>query len=392
MNKGTMNAKGVFFSLQSEKGHKFYKRTFVSEQGSKITERGITWLGAVKTHRDMFGNLRKISLTANFGFTWIIGFFTMLWFFIGIFFIVLWDGVKWGGRKIRQFCHRIKAGRFRPDFDKSKKQKKNHQGIWWTLMIILLAVLFCWWYRNGATTENVEPVATIEYYNESDAEINGELYGACVYDACRLKGYLDGFQTEAKPIGNGRYLLMLGVTEQDGKWIEKDAKIAKSDIYPQMEKYLLAKKSIFISSIRKRLTSQQMIALQLVHLRMGTTGFSGRLSDGKPSKTRNESELVKALNNEDIVARLFRLPGTNAENLDNSESLKYFWVLYQIYCGNLTVDEVYSFPMQSYLNIPLSEMYENDCPVWNDSLAKHLANGKTQSFNASGVMPDKVPN
>ena len=33
MNKGTMNAKGVFFALQSESGHRFYKRNFVSEQG-----------------------------------------------------------------------------------------------------------------------------------------------------------------------------------------------------------------------------------------------------------------------------------------------------------------------------------------------------------------------
>lgn len=388
-----MSAKGVFFALQSEKGHKLYKRTFVSERGAKITERGITWLGAIKTHRNMFGNLRKISLTISFSFTWIIVFFAFLWLLIGSLFRVLWDALKWLGRKIKKFfvtlweCFCImKVWCFRPNFNEPEKPKKKHQGIWWTLAIILLAILFCWVYRRCTSTEEAKPVVAVEYYDENDVEINDALYDACIYDACRLKGYLDGFQTEAKPIGNGRYLLMLGVSEVNGKWIEKDAKIKKSDIYPQMEQYLLAKKGIFVSSVRKCLDAEQMIALQLVNLRMGTTGFSGKLSDG--SLNRNESELVTALNNEEIVTRLFRLPGTNAESLGNQESLKYFWVLYQIYCGNLTIDQVYSFPMQSYLNIPLNEMYENDNPVWNDSFAKRLAKGKKPSFKDSGVMPE----
>lgn len=392
MEKGIMNAKGVFFALQSESGHHFYKRVFVSERGSKITERGITWLGSVKTHRDMFGGLRKISLTVGFGFTWITAFFAILWLLIFSLFRVLWDGLKWLGRKIKKFfvtlweCFAImKVWCFRPNFGKPEKPKKKHQGIWWTLAVILLAILFCWAYRSCTSTKDAEQVV-VEYYDEDDVEINDALYDACIYDACRLKGYLDGFQTEAKPLGNGRYVLMLGVTEQNGKWIEKDAKIAKSDIYPQMEKYLLTKKKIFVSSVRKCLDAKQMIALQLVNLRMGTTGFSGKLSDG--SLSRNEAELVTALNNEEIVTRLFRLPGTKAENVDNQESLKYFWVLYQIYCGNLTVDEVYSFPMQSYLNIPLNEMYENDSPVWNNTFAKRLAKGKNPSFKDSGVMPE----
>lgn len=397
MTKGTMNAKGVFFALQSgsEKGKKCYKRTFVSERGAKITERGITWLGSVKTHRNMFGNLRKISLTMSFSFTWIIVFFAVLWLLIGTLFRYLWQGLKWLGRKIKNFFVTlweciliIKFWCFRPKFGKSEKPKKNHQGIWWTLAVILLAILFCWAYRSCTSTEEANPVAAIEYYGEDDAKLNDVLYETAIPAACRLKGYLDGFQTEAKPIGNGRYVLMLGVSEVNGKWIEKDAKIAKSDIYPEMEKYLLAKKDVFVSSVRKRLDPQQMIALQLVNLRMGTTGFSGRLADGTPSQKRNESELVTALNNEEIVDRLFRLPGTKAENVDNQESLKYFWVLYQIYSGNLDVNDVYSFPMQSYLNIPLKDMYENDSPIWNDSLAKRLAKGKNPSFKDSGVMPD----
>lgn len=393
MNKGTMNAKGVFFALQSEKGHRFYKRTFVSERGAKITERGISWLGSVKTHRNMFGGLRKISLTASFGFTWIIVFFAVLWLLIGSFFRVLWGALKWLGRKIKKFfvtlweCILImKTWCFRPDFNEPEKPKKNHQGIWWTLAVILLAILFCWAYRSCTSAETPQPVAAIEYYGEDDAKLNDVLYETAIPAACRLKGYLDGFQTEAKPIGNGRYVLMLGVSEVNGKWIEKDAKIAKSDIFPEMEKYLLAKKDVFVSSVRKRLEAKQMIALQLVNLRMGTTGFSGKLSDGSPK--RNASELVTALNNEEIVDRLFRLPGTKAENVDNQESLKYFWVLYQIYSGNLDVNDVYSFPMQSYLNIPLKDMYQNDSPVWNDSLAKRLAKGKNPSFKDSGVMPD----
>lgn len=395
MNKGTMNAKGVFFALQSESGHRFYKRTFVSEQGSKITERGITWLGAIKTHRNMFGNLRKISLTISFSFTWIIVFFSILWLLIGSLFRALWRGLKWVGRKIKNFfvifwnCLTIiKAWFFRPNYAKPEKQKKGNQGIWWTLVVILLAILFCWVYRSCTSTEEDKALAAVEYYDEADAEWNDALYDACIYDACRLKGYLDSFQTEAKPIGNGRYLLMLGVTEQNGKWIDKDAKIAKSDIYSQMRQYLLSKKDVFLSAISKNLDSKEMIALQLVHLRMGTTGFSGRLADGTPSQKWNESELVKALNNEEIVTRLFRLPGSNAENIDNQESLKYFWVLYQIYSGNLSVDDAYLFPIQSYLNIPLQDMYVDDYPVWNDSLVMRLTKGTARSFKASGVMPE----
>ena len=88
------------------------------------------------------------------------------------------------------------------------------------------------------------------------------------------------------------------------------------------------------------------------------------------------------------VTRLFRLPGSNAENIDNQESLKYFWVLYQIYSGNLSVDDAYLFPIQSYLNIPLQDMYVDDYPVWNDSLVMRLTKGTARSFKASGVMPE----
>ena len=396
-NRGTMNAKGVFFSLESESGNKFYKRVFVSEKGSKITERGITWLGAVQTHRNMYGSLRKISLSVNFGFTWIIALF-------GILGLILWAVAKaicfafcWLIRKIGDFFNllwkailAIIAWFFRPKL-KSPKEKKpqkpmNLRWLGWLLLALALLALLLFLLKDcGGKKETViEP----EYYTQSDADYNSQLYDECIYDACKIKGYLDGFQTKAKPLGNGRYVLLLGISEQNGQWITKDAAVSKSNIYQKTKEYFLSKKNVFLSSVHKRLEPQQMKALMLVHLRMGSTGFAGKLIDGTPSQIRSESDLVKAINNQEIITRLFRLPGTEAKTEANKESLQYFWVLYQIYCGNLSVDEVYSFPMQSYLSIPLNDMYEEDYPVWKGNFKQRLNNGLEKSFKASGVMPE----
>ncbi len=395
-NRGTTNAKGVFFSLESESGNKFYKRVFVSEK-SKITERGITWLGAVQTHRNMYGSLRKISLSVNFGFTWIIALF-------GILGLILWAVAKaicfafcWLIRKIGDFFNllwkailAIIAWFFRPKL-KTPKEKKpqkpmNLRWLGWLLLALALLALLLFLLKDcGGKKETViEP----EYYTQSDADYNSQLYDECIYDACKIKGYLDGFQTKAKPLGNGRYVLLLGISEQNGQWITKDAAVSKSNIYQKTKEYFLSKKNIFLSSVHKRLEPQQMKALMLVHLRMGSTGFAGKLIDGTPSQIRSESDLVKAINNQEIITRLFRLPGTEAKTEANKESLQYFWVLYQIYCGNLSVDEVYSFPMQSYLSIPLNDMYEEDYPVWKGNFKQRLNNGLEKSFKASGVMPE----
>ncbi len=396
-NRGTTNAKGVFFSLKSESGNKFYKRVFVSEKGSKITERGITWLGAVQTHRNMYGSLRKISLSVNFGFTWIIALF-------GILGLILWAIAKaicfafcWLIRKIGHFFNllwkailAIIAWFFRPKL-KTPKEKKpqkpmNLRWLGWLLLALALLALLLFLLKDcGGKKETViEP----EYYTQSDADYNSQLYDECIYDACKIKGYLDGFQTKAKPLGNGRYVLLLGISEQNGQWITKDAAVSKSNIYQKTKEYFLSKKNVFLSSVHKRLEPQQMKALMLVHLRMGSTGFAGKLIDGTPSQIRSESDLVKAINNQEIITRLFRLPGTEAKTEANKESLQYFWVLYQIYCGNLSVDEVYSFPMQSYLSIPLNDMYEEDYPVWKGNFKQRLNNGLEKSFKASGVMPE----
>lgn len=396
-NRGTTNAKGVFFSLESESGNKFYKRVFVSEKGSKITERGITWLGAVQTHRNMYGSLRKISLSVNFGFTWIIALF-------GILGLILWAIAKaicfafcWLIRKIGHFFNllwkailAIIAWFFRPKL-KTPKEKKpqkpmNLRWLGWLLLALALLALLLFLLRGCG--DKKETVIEPEYYTQSDADYNSQLYDECIYDACLVKGYLDGFQTKAKPLGNGRYVLLLGISEQNGQWITKDAAVSKSNIYQKTKEYFLSKKNIFLSSVHKRLEPQQMKALMLVHLRMGSTGFAGKLIDGTPSQIRSESDLVKAINNQEIITRLFRLPGTEAKTEANKESLQYFWVLYQIYCGNLSVDEVYSFPMQSYLSIPLNDMYEEDYPVWKGNFKQRLNNGPEKSFKASGVMPE----
>lgn len=396
-NRGTTNAKGVFFSLESESGNKFYKRVFVSEKGSKITERGITWLGAVQTHRNMYGSLRKISLSVNFGFTWIIALF-------GILGLILWAVAKaicfafcWLIRKIGHFFNllwkailAIIAWFFRPKL-KTPKEKKpqkpmNLRWLGWLLLALTLLALLLFLLKDCGGKK--ETVIEAEYYTQSDADYNSQLYDECIYDACKIKGYLDGFQTKAKPLGNGRYVLLLGISEQNGQWITKDAAVSKSNIYQKTKEYFLSKKNIFLSSVHKRLEPQQMKALMLVHLRMGSTGFAGKLIDGTPSQIRSESDLVKAINNQEIITRLFRLPGTEAKTEANKESLQYFWVLYQIYCGNLSVDEVYSFPMQSYLSIPLNDMYEEDYPVWKGNFKQRLNNGLEKSFKASGVMPE----
>lgn len=397
--KGLTNAKGVFFSLQSESGNKCYKRVFVSEKGSKITERGITWLGAVQTHRNMYGGLRKISLSVNFGFTWIIVLFGILGLILwsiakAFFFAFCWLIKKIGGffNLLWKAIQAIIAWFFRPKLKtpkekKPEKPKKSRDYRWWWLLLtLLILVLLIFLFKDcGGKQENlVEP----EYYTISDAEYNSQLYEECIYDACKVKGYLDRWQTKAEPIGNKRYVLLLGISEQNGQWITKDAKVSKSNIYPKMREYFLAKKDIFLSSVCKRLEPQEMVALMLVHLRMGSTGFAGKLIDGTPSEIRTESDLVKAINNQEIISRLFRLPGTEAKTEANKESLQYFWVLYQIYSGVLSVDDVYNFPIQSYLGIPLNEMYEEDCPVWRGNFKERLNHGPEQSFKASGVMPE----
>lgn len=397
--KGITNAKGVFFTLQSESGNKVYKRVFVSEQKSKITERGITWLGAIQTHRTFTGSLCKISLTVNFGLTWLIVLFSLISFllaslFKGIFYALIWLIKKIGDlfAFLWSVILAIFAWFYRPNMKKPKEKKpKQPRKVrdlrwWWLLLSLLILVLLIFLLKDCSSKQ--ETFTEPEYYTISDAEYNSRLYDECIDDACKVKGYLDGFQTKAKPLGNGRYVLLLGISEQNGQWITKNAIVSKSNIYPKTKEYFLSKKDIFLSSVHKRLEPQQMKALMLVHLRMGSTGFAGKLIDGKPSQIHSESDLVKAINNQEIITRLFRLPGTEAKTEVNKESLQYFWVLYQIYCNVLSVDDVYNFPIQSYLNIPLNEMYENDYPIWKGDFKQRLKNGIEKSFKASGVMPE----
>lgn len=391
--KGLTNAKGVFFSLQSESGNRFYKRVFVSEKGSKITERGITWLGAVQTHRNIYGNLRKIVPMFFFGFTWIFALFAIIWLIIASIFRGIWCGLVWLAGIVGAFFAflwkiilAIFAWIYRPDMKEKKPKKSRDYRWWWLLLTLLLLVLLIFLFKDCGNKQEIP--AEPEYYTISDAEYNSRLYDECIYDACRIKGYLDGFQTKAKPLGNGRYVLLLGISEQNGQWITKDAAVSKSNIYQKTKEYFLSKKNIFLSSVHKRLQPQEMKALMLVHVRMGSTGFAGKLIDGTPSKIRTESDLVKAVNNQEIISRLFRLPGTEAKTEANKESLQYFWVLYQIYSGVLSVDDVYNFPIQSYLDIPLNEMYEEDYPVWRGDFEKRLNRGSERSFKASGIMPE----
>jgi hypothetical protein len=409
--RGMTNAKGIFFQLKEEKVNriwKSYKRVYTTDKGSKITERGFTWLGSIQTHRNMFGRLRRVSFTISFGFLWVIAAVQILWLLLQLLGQGLWwllkkigQGIAWVGRKLWQglkwlwllivafviwliakFKGRKKENK--PE-EKAEKQPRNLKWLWWTLGVLLLAILVCGLFRACDSKEQntVEPI----YYTEQDEVDNASLYDDCIYDACCVKGYLDGYQTKAKPLGKKRNLLMLGVSEVNGQWIKKDATIEKSAIYDEMVKYFADKKEIFLSSVHKKLTHQEMVALQLVYLRMGSAGFAGRLIDGSKSSVRSESELVKALNNEEIITKLFRLPGTKATAEDNKESLQYFWVLYQIYIGNLSVDDVYNFPMQSYLNIPLKDMYKEDYPIWDNAFIDSLKAGENESFAASDVMP-----
>ncbi len=196
----------------------------------------------------------------------------------------------------------------------------------WTGVIAVLAVAFLlavFLPSKNKVEETKEVVnGAVEKVESSE---NARLYDEAMTDACLVEAYLYGI-----PKGENAFADMV------------------NDFHKEKED--------FLSVINEPLDYNQMIALMIIHHKLGTRKFAKRI------EVSSEEENIGSV--------LF-----SREKIKRSE-VQEFWVLYHVYYSALYPLDLYDYPIQSYLKLPTDAMYDEDgIPTWHAGFEETLMTG-----------------
>lgn len=136
-----------------------------------------------------------------------------------------------------------------------------------------------------------------------------------------------------------------------------------------------AQKSDFLALVPQNLDSNQIMSLFLAYDKLGKDEFKKQMAQHPLSDWEIEN-----------VGFIFYDMAESFPTDEREESLKYFWVLFQLYMGNLSWDDVWDFPIRSYLNLDVDDIYINNYPTWDEKFIDTLSRGFLYSTHEAGIV------
>lgn len=205
---------------------------------------------------------------------------------------------------------------------------KKESYIWVAVICVLVVVfLLAVFLPSKNKVEETQKVVngTIEKVESSE---NARLYDEAMTDACLVEAYLYGI-----PKGENAFADMV------------------NDFHKEKED--------FLSVVKQPLEYNQMIALMIIHHKLGTRKFAKR---------------IEVSEDETIGSVLF-----SRKEMKRSD-IQDFWMLYHIYYSALYPLDLYDYPIQSYLMLPTDVMYDEDgIPTWHAGFEETLMTGGDKS-------------
>ena len=89
-----------------------------------------------------------------------------------------------------------------------------------------------------------------------------------------------------------------------------------------------------------------------------------------------KSDFLQAVNAGERNAKMDLHTAKGSKRQLHDEAKQYLWVLYNIWNGHISVDDIIDLPMFSYKGIAVQQMYDADGnPIFNDKLDLRLKRG-----------------
>ena len=217
----------------------------------------------------------------------------------------------------------------------AKTQKKVDPMWIWIIGIALAVMVFLLW-NNKSCINAKTPTATLAIPSPKPAAFdNAKSFDLAVKKTCIAQSYLNGVNPRAN--------------------IEDSMRLNKSQ---------------FLALVPDNMDSYQITALYLAYDKTGKAEFTKQM-------------MLHSLSDWEIgnVGSIFYNMVESLPSSQREENLKYFWILFQLYMGNITWDDVWDFPIKSYLNLDIDDIYINNYPTWNDGFTDILYEGDNASVH-----------
>lgn len=314
MEKTFYAANRRVYSLKSEsKKGAFFKREYLSENGAQVMERGCTWLGNVKSFRSFSGKLNKIEITASFNLFWLTLPFKLVWFLLVILFeLVLWELLKWLGRKCRQ------TGAWAISLPKKT----------WCCFVFALAVLSAIWFWPNPYS--IEPKLISSENKIEEIMPRQTAIG---------RAYLDGEENllGCKYIFGEKAQKFLEEKENNLSTFEE----VSDALWVSQVNDLLSPKAYYA------LTDDQIAVITLLAMRNGEAAFKSSaflalINEGNFDKAADE-------------IWIFSKEGTPREL--NKEGKLYTWCLWALWKGHISFEELWKAKSMGYKDLNVDELY-----------------------------------
>lgn len=277
-----------------------------------------------------------------------------IWLFKAMMPVFSWIGEHWLGillsiLGIGALVAGIISGYFKKLWQKIKT-KANGKNLWGVLaiLLLLLGTFFIW-----KSCDKEEKQTTEIVYQEA------------FDDVIVARAYLDGVQQEGAQTAlvGLKYIQGLSVKGMsfEGKTYEEAKQIVAEEWRP-----------LVMDNVQKPelLSKQQMSVIILAAMRMGPQGFKNSAFLAKVNAGKyDEATEVLHLQKEGEAPRKV-----------GAEPQKYFYVLRLLWKEQINISELVDYPIMSYLDIPLSEMYnQNGTHRFDAEIQKKLQSGINQS-------------
>ena len=228
----------------------------------------------------------------------------------------------------------------------AKTQKKvDHLWIW-LLGIAFAVVLILFWTEKSRLHASTFSSFCVQTPIPAKVD-NAESFDLAVKKTCIAQTYLKGIPADLEASNPGDILL-----EQ-----------------------VNAQKSDFLALVPQNLDSNQIMSLFLAYDKLGNEAFKKQMAQHSLSDWEIEN-----------VGSIFFDMAESFPSSNREENLKYFWVLFHLYMGTITWDDVWDFPIKSYLNLDVDEIYINDYPTWDDKFIDTLSRGFLYSSHEAGIV------
>ncbi len=378
MEKRFYSANGTLFTLFSEKTGMVYNRIYdnLSNPTERMTERGISWLGSIRTYRKA-GKVQKIEFSLVIGLAWVAILFAFLWkalkwlvvalctaivwLFTNLGKLLKWIGIKLltllffiGGLLAALWAWLMSKFKRRPKTEEPKEPKEKKPMNWkwlrWALPLVALFLIIWFWPNpkdikpeliSSNKVVNVMPRQTAIGRAYLDKEDN--LLGCKFIFGEKAQKYLEGKENN----------LSTFESVSDASWVAEVDKLLNPEV-------------------RAELTDDQIALVTLVAMRNGRYGFEK--SDFL--KLVNKGEFEKA-----IDAIWIHDAKGNRRKLQD-EGLRYTWCLWMIGKGYVTFDDLWNAPTWAYQNLDVKDLYDaKGNRVFNEELMyTMLGNGCSNPF------------